>query len=172
MPFKAAPVALDEKVRRELGRRARAGTCPQREARRARIVLLAADGVSSRRISKEVEMHESHAAMWRKRFLSDGLDGLVDAPRPGPPVTYGHDDRVRMAALACVERDPDDPVATWTYAELADECHRHGVGVSVSQLWRILDGLDLRPHKVRGWLSRRDDPELFATGSKTCAACA
>ncbi len=85
---------------------------PSAEARRARV--LAADGVSSRRISKEVEMHESHAAMWRKRLLSDGLDGLVDAPRPGPPVTYGHDDRVRMAALACVEHDPDDPVATWT----------------------------------------------------------
>jgi len=144
---------------------------PSAEARRARVVVLAADGVSSRRISKEVEMHESHAAMWRKRFLSDGLDGLVDAPRPGPPVTCGHDDRVRMAALACLERDPDDPVATWTYAGLADECHRHGVGVSVSQLWRILDGLDLRPHKVRGWLNRRDDPELFGTGSKTCAAC-
>lgn len=168
MPFKAASITLDDKTRAELERRTRAGTCAQREARRARIILLAADGVSSRRISKEVGMHESHVAMWRQRFLAEGLAGLVDAPRPGPPVTYGHDDRVKMAALACLQRDPDDPVATWTYDELAAECHRHGVGVSVSQLWRILDDMDLKPHKVQGWLNRRDDPEFWDRVQDVC----
>jgi transposase len=161
MPFKAAPIVLDEKTRVVLERRVRAGTCPQREAMRARIILLAADGVASRRISVEVGMHESHVAMWRQRFLAEGLDGLVDAARSGRPPTYGHDDRVRMAALACLQRDGDDPVATWTYKELAEECHGAGIGVSESQLWRILDGLDLKPHKVKGWLNRRDDPEFW-----------
>ena len=112
MAYKAAPITLDDKTRAQLGRRLRAGTCPQREAKRARVILLAADGISSRRISKEVGMHESHVAMWRQRFLAKGLEGLVDDPRPGPPLTYGHDDRVKMAALACTQRDPDDPVAT------------------------------------------------------------
>jgi len=113
-------------------------------------------------------MHESHVAMWRQRFLRLGLDGLVDAYRPGRPVTYGHDDRVKMAALACLQRDPDDPVATWTYEELAAECHRHDISVSVSQLWRILDGLDLKPHKVKGWLNRRDDPEFWDRVQDVC----
>lgn len=168
MAFKAAAITLDNETRAELERRVRAGTCPQREVRRARIVLLAADGVSSRRISKEVGMHESHVAMWRQRFLADGLDGLLDADRPGRPVTYGHDDRVKMAALACLQRDPDDPVATWTYEELAAECHRHGVGVSRSQLWRILDDLDVKPHRVTGWLNRRDDPEFWDRVADVC----
>jgi transposase len=168
MPFKAAPIMLDDEMRTELQRRARAGTCPQREAQRARIILLAAEGVSSRRISREVGMHESHVAMWRQRFLADGLDGLNDAERSGRPVTYGHDDRVKMAALACLQRDADDPVATWTYAELAEECHRHGIPVSESQLWRILDGLDIRPHKVKGWLNRRDDPEFWDRVQDVC----
>jgi transposase len=168
MPFKAAPVTLDDETRAELGRRVRAGTCPQREAKRARIILLAAEGVSSRRISKEVGMHESHVAMWRQRFQAEGLDGLSDAERPGRPVTYGHDDRVKMAALACRQRDADDPVATWTYAELAEECHRLGIGVSESQLWRILDDLDIKPHKVKGWLNRRDDPEFWARVQDVC----
>lgn len=168
MPYKAAPIVLDDQTRAELERRIRAGTCAQREVRRARIVLLAADGLSSRRISKEVGMHESHVAMWRQRFLAEGLDGLVDADRPGRPVTYGHDDRMKMAALACLQRDPDDPVATWTYDELAAECHRHGVGVSRSQLWRILDGLDVKPHKVTGWLNRRDDPEFWDRVQDVC----
>ena len=168
MPFKAAPVTLDADTRSELERRVRAGTCPQREAKRARIILLAAQGVSSRRIAMEVGMHESHVAMWRQRFLADGLDGLADTARPGRPVTYGHDDRVMMAALACLQRDPDDPVATWTYAELAEECHRHGIAVSESQLWRILDDLDIKPHKVRGWLNRRDDPEFWDRVHDVC----
>jgi len=106
MPYKAAPITLDDQTRAELVRRVRAGTCPQREAKRARIILLAADGVSSRRISAEVGMHESHVAMWRQRFLAEGLEGLLDAERPGRPVTYGHDDRMKMAALACLQRDP------------------------------------------------------------------
>lgn len=168
MPFKAAPISLDDATRAELQRRVRAGTCEQREARRARIILLAAEGISSRKISKQVGMHESHVAMWRQRFLAGGLDGLVDAPRPGPPVTYGHDDRVKMAALACLQRDPDDPVATWTYEELTEECHRHGVAVSRSQLWRILDDLDIKPHKVTGWLNRRDDPEFWERVQDVC----
>lgn len=168
MPFNAVPIMLDDKTRAELERRVRAGTCPQREAKRARVILLAADGVSSRRISIEVGMHESHVAMWPQRFLAEGLEGLGDAGRSGRPATYGHDDRVKMAALACLQRDPDDPVATWTYEELAEECHRHGIAVSVSQLWRILDDLDLKPHKVKGWLNRRDDPEFWDRVQDVC----
>ena len=168
MPFKAAAITLDDETRAVLERKLRAGTCPQREVKRARIILLAADGVSSRRISAEVGMHESHVAMWRQRFLAGGLGGLSDADRPGRPLVYGHDDRVKMAALACLQRDPDDPVATWTYAELAAECHRHGIAVSESQLWRILDGMDLKPHKVTGWLNRRDDPDFWDRVQDVC----
>jgi transposase len=168
MPYTAAPITLDEATRRELERRVRAGTCPQREARRARIILMAADGVPSRQISIVVKMHESNVAIWRRRFLEHGLAGLNDAPRPGPPPTYGHDDRVKMAALASMQRDPQDPVATWTYEELAEECHRQGIPVSRSQLWRILDDLDLKPHKVTGWLNRRDDPEFWDRVQDVC----
>jgi len=31
-----------------------------------------------------------------------------------------------------LQRDPDDPVATWTYKELAEECHHQGIAVSES----------------------------------------
>lgn len=65
-----------------------------------------------------------------------------------------------MAAIACSQKDPDDPVATWTYKQLAEACQAEGIAVSTSQLWRILDGLDLECHMVRGWLNRRDGPEF------------
>jgi transposase len=138
----------------------RSTTTAQRDVRRALIVLLAADGVPSRQISERVGMHESHVAMWCQRFRAEGLGGLEDRPRPGGPPKYGHDEIVKIAALATTAKDPDDPEATWTYQALADEL-KDEVGISRSQLWRILDELDIKLHNVQGWLSRRDDPGFW-----------
>lgn len=57
MPFEAAPIELDETTRSELERRMRATTTLQRDAPRARIILLAAGGMPSRQISKAVGIH-------------------------------------------------------------------------------------------------------------------
>jgi transposase len=169
MGYKAAPIVLDDKTRAELQRRVRASTTPQRDAKRAQIILLAADGMSSAKISKRVGMHESNLAVWRRRFLAKGLEGLKDEPRPGGPQTYGHDDRIKMAALATMARDPDDPEPTWTYEALADTLNKEWeVGISRSQLWRILHDLDIKPHLVRGWLNRRDDPEFWDRVQDVC----
>jgi len=169
MGYKAAPIVLDDKTRAELQRRVRASTTPQRDAKRAQIILLAAEGMSSAKISKAVGMHESNLAVWRRRFLAKGLDGLKDEPRPGGPQTYGHDDRLKMAALATMARDPDDPEPTWTYEALADTLNEEWeVGISRSQLWRILHDMDIKPHLVRGWLNRRDDPEFWDRVQDVC----
>lgn len=167
MPFKAEPIVLDDETRTELERRVRAATTPQRDLRRAMIVLLAAEGVASRQIAERVGMHQSHVAMWRQRFLADGLEGLADLPRPGAPPLYDHDDILKMAALATTTRDPDEPEATWTYQALADEL-RDEVGVSRSQLWRILDDLDIKPHRFKGWINRRDDPQFWERVQDVC----
>ena len=167
MPYKAQPIMLDEKTRKILEARVRATTTPQRDVTRARIILLAADGVSSRQISMRVNVHESHIAMWRQRFLTQGLDGLKDAPRPGQPPIYDAEDRLKIVALATTQRDPDEPEATWTYQALADEL-KDEIGISRSQLWRFLDDLDIKPHKVAGWLNRRDDPDFWERVRDVC----
>ena len=165
--FTAAPIVLDAETRRVLEARVRAAKTPQRAAVRARIVLLAADGVPSRQISRQVGMHESNVALWRKRFLADGLDGLNDAPRSGRPPTYDPLDRLKVVAAATMQRDPAEPEATWTYAALS-EALRDEVGISRSQLWRILDRLDVKPHKVQGWLNRREDPLFWERVQDVC----
>ncbi len=48
------------------------------------------------------------------------------------------------------------------------KCHRHGIAVSVLQLWPILDDMDLKPHKVKGWLNRGDDPEFWDRVQDVC----
>jgi transposase len=164
----APPITLTDEERVELSRRVAAHTTPVRAARRARIILLAADGVPSRQISTLVGMHESNVAKWRNRFRDKGLEGLEDRPRPGGPKRFGHDERMRLAAAATSERDPDDPVATWTYFDLAQKLWAEGVRISVSQLWRILTDMDIRLDRVRGWLNRRDDPTFWERVRDVC----
>ncbi|MGH9069694.1 MAG: IS630 family transposase, partial [Acidimicrobiales bacterium] len=168
MPFKATPITLDDPTRAELERRTRAGTAEQREVKRARIILSAADGMSSRRIAKTVGMHESNVAMWRGRFLSGGLGGLGDAPRPGGPPLYGHDVWIKIAALVSSVKDPDDPVAFWTHQDIATVLNSEGIGISVSQVGRILADMDIKPHKVTGWLNRKDDPQFWDRVEDVC----
>jgi transposase len=159
--FRVEPIELDEGTRAELERRANAHTSPVRVARRAKIVLLCAQDVALRRIAGRVGLNEHQVTVWRRRFLAEGLDGLEDRSRSGRPRRLGHDERMAMAAIATSERDPSDPVATWSYFEVADELVARGVQVSVSQVWRILGAMHIDLTRVRGWLNRRDDPTFW-----------
>ena len=160
MPFAAAPIVLSSEEESELRRRVAAHRTPQRDVKRARVVLEAAAGTSSSQIAVRVGMHESNVAKWRRQFLAERLEGLVDRPRSGRPRRYGHDERIKIAAKACEVPPADSSSSTWTYQALADAL-RDEVGASRSQLWRILDALDLKPHLVRGWLHRRGDDPMF-----------
>lgn len=133
----------------------------QRAARRARIILLCAEGRPIRQIAVEVGMDQHQVGLWRNRFLTDGLEGLDDQPRPGRPRRIGHDERMKLAAMATSERDATDPVAMWTYQELADALGADGIEISTSQIGRILNSMHIDITKVRGWLNRRDDPDFW-----------
>src|SRR5215470_3271980 len=77
----AREVRLKPKVRKVLEARCRAPSTPQGEVKRARIVLLAADGRSTRSIAKEVGVQPRIVSKWRHRFADHGLAGLNDRPR-------------------------------------------------------------------------------------------
>jgi transposase len=166
--FTVEPLLITEEERSELQRRARAHTATQREARRARLILLCAQGVPLRQIDEIVGMDQHQVGLWRRRFLEHRLDGLADLARSGRPRRFGHDERLKMAAIATSERDPADPVATWTYIDVAEQLRAEGIEVSVSQVWRILSAMDIDLTKVRGWLNRRDDPEFWERVRDVC----
>ncbi len=166
--FTVEPLVITDEERSELERRARAHTSTQREVRRARVILLCAEGVPLRQIDEVVGIDQHQVGVWRRRFLERRLDGLADLARSGRPRRLGHDERLKMAAIATSERDPADPVATWTYIEVAERLRAEGIEVSVSQVWRILASMDIDLTKVRGWLNRRDDPEFWERVRDVC----
>jgi transposase len=158
------PLTITNEERAELQRRVRAHTTPQRAAKRARVVLLAADGVANRQIATLVGMNQHTVSHWRHRFEAERLAGLEDRPRPGRPLVYGHDQRLRI--VATVTQQPPDPASHWSHSQLADALA--DIGISASQIGRILADLDIKPHRVRGWITRPDDPGFWERAADIC----
>jgi transposase len=130
----------------------RAGTSEQRAVTRARIVLLAAEGMANTHIAKQVGVSLPTVLLWRARFVEHGLDGLADAPHPGRPRLYGR--AVRDKIVAETLAPPAEPVTHWSRARLADR-----VGVSASTVGRVWREANLKPHRSETF-KYSNDPEL------------
>jgi transposase len=134
-----------------------------RQVQRARIVLGAAAGESNAGIARRLAITANTVRTWRARFAEQGMDGLRDRDRPGRPLVYGPDVRLRIVAAATSAPEVD---SVWSHALLAE--YLCADGVSASQIGRILADLDLKPHRVRGWLTRRPDPDFFVKAAQVC----
>jgi transposase len=89
MPRKS-PYMLDltAEQRRELQGRARKYTLPYRDVIRAKIVLLAAEGLGNDEIAARLDTRREIVSKWRKRFFQQGLAGLEERPRGGRPPAF------------------------------------------------------------------------------------
>src|SRR6516164_6009021 len=56
-------------------------------AQRARIVLLAADGIGTNEIARRTGVSKPTVILWKKRYAAEGTGGLEDRPKPGKPRT-------------------------------------------------------------------------------------
>jgi len=151
----AREVRLRPKVRRVLEARCRASSTPPSEAKRARIVLLAADGRSTRSIAKEVGVQPRIVSKWRHRFADHGLAGLSDLPRAAKKPIYGAATNKRI--LKFLDKPPPAGYARWTGPLLAKALE----DVDVQYVWRFL-----REHKIdlvarKSWCES-NDPEFVA----------
>ena len=143
----------------------RAGTVEARTARRARIVLMAADGWSNRDIGDVVDLHYNQVGLWRKRYTEFGLAGLDDLERSGRPCVYEHDDVFLLVEL--VTEEPPSGATRWTMEALAEQMAAHGVPISASQCWRICKALDLKPWQVESWMTSHD-PDFWEKAGDVC----
>ena len=58
---------------------------------RCRVILRCADGLASKDVGAELGLHEHTVGKWRRRFLRDRCDGLLDEARPGRPRSIDDD---------------------------------------------------------------------------------
>ena len=83
-------VSLSPLQREQLQVLVRASSTPQALARRARLILRAADqdNPSNLAISTQLNLDRDTVGLWRNRFLQQGVTGLQDAPRSGRPRSF------------------------------------------------------------------------------------
>jgi transposase len=151
----AREVRLKPKVRKVLEAWCRAPSTAQSHAKRARIVLLAAEGRSTRSIAKEVGVQPRIVSNWRRRFADYGLSGLEDRSRASKKPIYGAVTNKRILAL--LDKRPPQGYARWTGPLLAKSLE----DVDVQYVWRFL-----REHKIdlatrKSWCES-NDPQFAA----------
>jgi transposase len=137
MPAHVRTVEVPEADQRELERRVRGKGAPARVVERARIVLLAADGVPGKQIAAIVGCAEPTVVTWRSRYAEHGLAGLEDLPRPGKPPQLPEALRDRVLELTLTE-PPDQFGAThWSSRLLATALAGEGTPISHATVARI-----------------------------------
>lgn len=152
-------VVLSEADRAVLEARVRCYTSSYAVVMRARIVLLAADGLSNKAISVRLDMCVDSVSRWRKRFCEIGLAGLEDRPRSGRPRVFGATVVAGVKAMACEHpRQRGVGLSRWSSTDLAAQVVAEGMVGSLSSatVRRWLSEDAIKPWQYRSWIFPRD----------------
>lgn len=141
MANRARRIVLSEAERTELERLQRGPSVPAGLSRRARAVLLMAQGVAGVEIGERIGYTVVQVSRIRRRFAEAGLAGLQDRPRSGRPPTILARKRAQIVALTL--RPPGPGRTHWTTRDLARK-----VGVSHSTVHRLWRAHALKPHRL------------------------
>jgi len=134
---KPPAVTLTAEERQALEALVRRHGTAQQCARRARIILAAADGANNAQIARQVGVNVAMARAWRARWRGLGAvplaelrvaARLADASRPGGPCRITAEQVCRIVALACeAPAASGRPISQWTGREIADEAIGRGI---------------------------------------------
>ena len=110
-------------------------------ARRARVILASAEGLSNQAVARKLRVSPGMVVKWRSRFLKTRLTGLYDEPRPGTPRRVS-DAQVEQVIIQTLESTPrGEP--HWSTRGLAK-----ATGLSRMTISRIWRAFGLQPHRI------------------------
>ena len=151
MPFVAAPVIIPDAIRPVFSKFAKSRTFSARQVQRAKIILLAADGLDNMQISNQTGLGQDSVSRWRSRFIKklpllqetaekdpSSLEKAVsafldDSPRPGQPMHYTDEQIIKILDTAC--RNPEElgyEASHWSLNLLVDAVIKAGIVDSIS----------------------------------------
>lgn len=146
-------ITLTSKEKKELTMISRSMKVEYRYVLRAKIILQCAMNKKMREIEQSLSVSGPTIIKWKKRFLEKRIKGLKDSSRPGKPIKISPEVRIKVIELACSK--PKKGYTNWSQRRLAKE-----VGISQSQVCKILKKTDLKPHKTEYWCGKSSDPEF------------
>jgi len=147
--------------REELERRVRSRSGRAEDARRARVLLMLADGVTYDAIQEAVGCGRAYVTRWRTRFEADGLGGLYSRYKGAPRRMLTA--RMEARILARTRTKPKDGSTHWTTRKLARELDIHHMAVQ-----RVWARAGIKPHRIERYMAS-DDPEFEAKAADILA---
>ena len=143
----ATTIKLNDEQRSELERRVRSQTIDARAARRARIILLASNGVGNHEIARRMEISRGQVIAWRRRFAQGGVSAIDgDLPRSG------RKRRIDAAEIVRLTTQTTPKGAThWSTRTLAAQ-----MGVSDTTIHKVWKAHGLKPHLIKTFKVSRD----------------
>ncbi len=163
---KRAVLVLTEDQRAMLKELSRSRTAPAREIERAKVLIGYADGISIAGLQRQTGGSRSMIYKCIDKALAAGVQmGLKDAyHRPHEP-EISDEARAWVVGIACTKpKDHGLAAELWTTSSLASFVSERAVSAGFPRLahagkstvWRILDANEIKPHKIRYYLEKRD----------------
>ena len=151
----AAPLVLRPGDGARLRELTRSSAAPAGHVQRARMVLLAAEGVPNAEIGRRVGMTRQTVIAWRARYVAGGIDALADLPRSGRPPMIDE-----PAVITATLNPPPAELAVthWSARLLADHLTQSGMSVSFAEVARIWRAWGLQPHRIETFKFSTDPP--------------
>ena len=118
------------------------------------MILRCAEGLTSKAVAAELGIHEHTVGKWRRRFVKDRIDGLMDEPRAGRPRTI-EDDQVAAVIERTLYSTPAD-ATHWSIRSMAKE-----MGLSHTTIRRIWTAFGLQPHRSETFKLSSDPVGLY-----------
>src|SRR5450432_3028698 len=148
-------IVLDRKARRELEQLVTDGNTAQKIAKRARIVLMTADGHGVVAIMREVGVSKTTVWRWQDYFAEAGVDGLIKG-RSKPPGRKPLSAAMKLKVVEKTVKERPANATHWSVRSMAEE-----MGISHTSVQRIWAEHGLKPHLVRSF-KISNDPDFVA----------
>jgi transposase len=146
-PKKTIVLTTEEREQLEAIQRSR--SMPAGIVRRAKIILFSADGMSNADIAKRLDASPFTVGTWRKRFLSDRMQGLHDELRTGRPRSMS-DEEVATLINKALQTKPSK-ATHWSVRSFAKEAN-----VTASMTHRLFRMFGLQPHRTESFKLSND----------------
>ena len=126
---------------------------PAGDVLKARMILMLAQGRSYVEIQERLQTTAPTLSRWKKRFLEERINGLIEARHPGrkPTVITA---QLQARVLEATRRKPKDGSTHWSCRKLARE-----LGISKDTVHRVWRKAGLRPHRLERYMAS-DDPDF------------
>ena len=132
---------LTEQGRRDLEKLVRMPSIAAGLSRRARAVLLMADGMAGAEVARRCGYTTVQVSRIRRRVTEEGVPGIFERPRSGRPVVITQRKRAQVVAITL--KKPESGLSQWTTREVARR-----TGISHTTVHRIWKAHDLKPHRL------------------------